>query len=327
MPAQVDDDAAAFLADASHRVIQLRLAVAAHGAEDLARQALRVHAHEHVASVGHVAHHERELFASARELAVSVQREHAEGCRHAGAGDSFHDSLRTPPIGNEILDGDERKSMLAGEALELGAAGHRPVIVDDLDKCTARTQAGQAREIHGGLRVARAGQDATRHGAQREDVPRTVEVARRDVGIHQGAKRGSAIRRRDARGSAMTVVHGHRVGGCHGFGVARDHERQVEAIQSLSGQARADHAAAVANHERQPLGRGVLGRQDEVALVLAVLVVHDDHHRALRHRRECVFHAICLHVRSPGLCRGRRRPRLQAAIANDQTLCSEAPRD
>ena len=47
--------------------------------------------------------------------------------------------------------------------------------------------------------------------------------------------------------------------------------------QRSPGQGEADQAAPVQGHEVDHLGRGQLGRADEVALVLAVLVVgHDD---------------------------------------------------
>ena len=45
--AQVDDDAAARLGDRAQRVVELGAAVAAVRAEDVAREALAVHAHEH----------------------------------------------------------------------------------------------------------------------------------------------------------------------------------------------------------------------------------------------------------------------------------------
>ena len=50
----------------------------------------------------------------------------------------------------------------------------------------------------------------------------------------------------------------------------------VELVEPLPGERHADHARRVAHEERDLLGRGVLGRHDEVALVLAVLVVDDD---------------------------------------------------
>ena len=46
----------------------------------------------------------------------------------------------------------------------------------------------------------------------------------------------------------------------------------------------ADHTARVADHERHLLGRHPVGRDDEVALVLAVFVVDDDHELTARDR-------------------------------------------
>ena len=58
--------------------------------------------------------------------------------------------------------------------------------------------------------------------------------------------------------------------------VLLDHRRQLELVAALLGQREADQAAALARHEVDRLGRDLLGREDEVALVLPVLVVHDD---------------------------------------------------
>ena len=61
------------------------------------------------------------------------------------------------------------------------------------------------------------------------------------------------------------------------LGVPLGHLRQAELVAALAGERQADQAAAVQRHEVDHLGRGQLGRADEVALVLAVLVVgHDD---------------------------------------------------
>ena len=46
------------------------------------------------------------------------------------------------------------------------------------------------------------------------------------------------------------------------------------------GQGQADHAAGVLDHEVDRLGRDLLGRDDEVALVLAVFIIDQDDHLA-----------------------------------------------
>ena len=60
--------------------------------------------------------------------------------------------------------------------------------------------------------------------------------------------------------------------------VLRDHRRQVEAPRVLGGDRHADQAAAVPRHEVDLFGRDEIGGEDEVALVLAVLLVDEHDH-------------------------------------------------
>src|SRR5205814_1819872 len=62
-----------------------------------------------------------------------------------------------------------------------------------------------------------------------------------------------------------------------GFVLGR-HQVQAELVTALGSQRQADQAASLLGHEVDRLGCGELGREREVALVLAVLVVaHHDH--------------------------------------------------
>ena len=56
---------------------------------------------------------------------------------------------------------------------------------------------------------------------------------------------------------------------------------EPELVAALAGERQADESAAVQRHEVDHLGRDQLGRAHEVALVLAVLVVRDDHDLAV----------------------------------------------
>ena len=91
--------------------------------------------------------------------------------------------------------------------------------------------------------------------------------------------RRGAVARRDAGGDpeAPLCVDAHREGGGQLLGVALGHLRKAQLVAPLAGEREADEPAPVQGHEVDHLGRGELGRTDEVALVLAVLVVgHDD---------------------------------------------------
>ena len=56
------------------------------------------------------------------------------------------------------------------------------------------------------------------------------------------------------------------------------HHREPELRELLFGERQADETARVRRHEVDLLGRDLLGRDAEVALVLAILVVHEDDH-------------------------------------------------
>ena len=75
-------------------------------------------------------------------------------------------------------------------------------------------------------------------------------------------------------------VDRHRERGAERGGVLGDHHRQAELAQLLLGHRQADQAAPFGGHEVDRLGRDLLRGHAEVALVLAVLVVHDDDHAA-----------------------------------------------
>ena len=59
------------------------------------------------------------------------------------------------------------------------------------------------------------------------------------------------------------------------------HRWQVEGVEAVAGERGADHARGVVQEEGDLVRRGVLGRHDEVTLVLAIGVIDDDDHLAL----------------------------------------------
>ena len=90
--------------------------------------------------------------------------------------------------------------------------------------------------------------------------------------------RGGAVARRDAGADAEAPlgINAHREGGGLLFGVPVGHLRQAELIAPLAGERKADQPAPMQGHEVDGLGRDELRRANQVALVLAVLVIGDD---------------------------------------------------
>ncbi len=56
------------------------------------------------------------------------------------------------------------------------------------------------------------------------------------------------------------------------------HQAQAQLLDAGAGEREADQAARMAGHEVDRLGGGELGGDDEIALVLAVLVIDQDEH-------------------------------------------------
>ena len=150
-------------------------------------------------------------------------------------------------------------------------------------------QPGQAGEVDRGLGVAGALEHAALAVAQREDVPGAGEVVGRARRVDERAHGRGAVGGRDAGRRAVPGVDGHGERGALDLGVVRHHQRQLELVEPLAFERQADHAAGVADHERDRLGRHLLRRHDEVALVLTVGVVDHDHQLTARDRVDGVL--------------------------------------
>jgi hypothetical protein len=57
-----------------------------------------------------------------------------------------------------------------------------------------------------------------------------------------------------------------------------DHQRQAQLPATLLGQRQADQPTAVARHEVDVFRAHMLGRHDQIAFILTILIVHDDDH-------------------------------------------------
>ena len=99
--------------------------------------------------------------------------------------------------------------------------------------------------------------------------------------VDRDLDRARAVVRGDPGRDALARLDRDGEGGPERRLVLVGHLAQAELVAALLGQAEADEAARVRDHEVDRLGRGELGRDREVALVLAVLVVDDDDEAAL----------------------------------------------
>jgi hypothetical protein len=142
----------------------------------------------------------------------------------------------------------------ARKLLQVGAARHRAVLVQDLDDHRRRRESGEARQVAARFRVPGARQHAARLRHQRKHVPGLAQI----LGPVSGA---TAVRIVCARSCAeMPVVTPSAASidsvklVVQAVGVA-DHQRQAQFAAALARQRQADQPAAVAGHEIHVLGR------------------------------------------------------------------------
>src|SRR6267142_1478344 len=277
----VHEDATPLGLDPGERLVELEAAIAPARVEHVPGQAFGMHPNEHGIVAGYGAHHQGERHAAVDRCVVGDRAELTELGRELGRRDSPDQLFLVDPILDEVADRDHLEAMRAGELVELRHPGHVAVLVEHLADDAGRVAAGQAGEVDRGLRVARASQDPAGHRAERQDMPGTGQV----VGAHQRVDERPDRHRAVVGGGpgrhTPPRVDGDRERRSHRRRVVRDHHRDLEVIQALAEQRDADQAAAVLGHEVHRLGCHPVGRHDEVAFVLPVLVVHHEQQASL----------------------------------------------
>ena len=290
---EVDDGAPAFAVDHLHRLVELLAAVAAVRAEDVARGARRMHAHQHRIVFGPLPFRQGHMLHAVGFLAERCDLEFAplrgQGHRHA----LFDDRLLAEAVGDQRGDRDDFQVEFFCGLQQLRQAGHRAVLVHNLDQRAGGLQSGQAGQVDGRLGVSRTAQHALVARAQGIDMSRAAQVGGFRFGVGQRADRRGAVVDRDARGAVVAQqVDRHGEGRAQQRGVVLLHHVEPQFVAAFLRQRGAQHAAALLEHEVHDFGRDLLRRDDEVAFVLAVLVVHDDNGFADAEVLDDLLHAI-----------------------------------
>jgi hypothetical protein len=115
------------------------------------------------------------------------------------------------------------------------------------------------------------------------DVPGPGEVGRSRRRVDGGQHRRRAIVRRNARRRSSNGVDRRAEGGFEPRRIVAHEQRNLELVEPLRGHRQTDQPPAETRHEIDRLRRHLLGGDRQVALVLAVLIVDDDDHRAAAH--------------------------------------------
>src|SRR5262245_23028787 len=172
----VHEHAAALGLDPGQRLVELKPAVAAAGAEHVSRQTLGVYAHEHRRFTGDRAHHQRQRHAAVDRRVVGDRRELTVVGRQFRGRNPAHQLFLVNPVLDEVPDRNHLEPVRGRELGQLRHARHAAVVVEDLTDDAGRIAARQASQIDRGFGVTGAPQDAPSHRPERQDVPGAREV-------------------------------------------------------------------------------------------------------------------------------------------------------
>ena len=211
-------------------------------------------------------------------VAIDDEAERAVRRRERPLGDALDEALGAAPVLDQVGDRADLEAVRLREHEEIGKPRHRAVGVHDLAQHRRGSEARRAPRGRSMLRCARAREHAARLRDQRKHVSRLHDVGGLRVGRRRHADRVRAIRGGNARGDAVRRFDRHREIGAVHRAVLRDHRREIEALGVRRGDRHADQSAAVCRQEVDLLGRDEIGGEDEIALVLAVLLVDEDGH-------------------------------------------------
>ncbi|CAB4907687.1 unannotated protein [freshwater metagenome] len=257
-----------------------------------------MHPDQHVAAVGvgagDVAAHQRDVFDLVVDALVADGTERAVAGGDSRVGDADDVLLVLTAPRDQIGDRDQCEVVFVGEHPQLVGLRHRSLVLlaDDLADDSGGAEVGHAGEVHGRLGVPGATQYAAFLGAQRDDMAGAGEVVRTGVGVREQAHRGCSVGGGDTGSDTFSRVDGDGVRRSVFVLVGREHRRQAESVAILTGQRDTEVARGIADHEGNQFRGGLLGGEDEVAFVLAVLVVDDHHCFARSDVRNCALDTV-----------------------------------
>ena len=262
-------------------------------------------AHQHFLAVADLAPNQRDVGPAIDDAVVGGDVERSVLGRQSRRGDPLHQPVVAHPVLDQVGDRDHQQVVAAREAFQLRDARHRPVLVHDFADDAGRVEAGEAREVDGGLGLTGPDQHAAVARPEGRDMPRLRQIGGLRRGIDGDANRGGAVGRRDARGGHLPGVDGDGERRLETRGVLADDHRDLQLIQPIPGHRQADQAPSVARHEVDGVGCHLLGGNRQIALVLAIFVVDDDDDPAVA---ECRGRRINRRKRPPAARRGRWAP-------------------
>jgi len=244
-------------------------------AEYIVEDIFRLYAHQG-GVLSEFAHGQGKMDAIVRERAeqmqIPVSVRVLEGLRE----DLVDQFLTTVAVFDQLFNGDQFQRKPFAVCLQFGKAGHGPILVQYFTQHARGRKAGEDSKVHRGFGMPGALENAARSGAEREDMAGLNKLVGGGGGIGDDADSGAPVSGADAGGDPFRGVDRNGEIRAVAFAVIGDHRIEAEALELVFDRGDANEATPVADHHVDRLGGGGRGGHDEVALVFAVLVIHND---------------------------------------------------
>ena len=129
--------------------------------------------------------------------------------------------------------------------------------------------------------MTRTNEDAAVARDQGENVTGGDDVVAGLAAVDRDRHGARAVARRNAGGDAFACLDRGGEGGFVPRAVVAAHQFEPQFLDAVPGQRQADEAAAVGDHEIDRVGGRHLRRDDQIALIFAILVIDQDEHPAV----------------------------------------------
>jgi hypothetical protein len=225
-----------------------------------------------------------------RHIGVAGQR--ADLALDLEFADAFDQLFARLPVRDQIGDGNLREFVPLCEICHPRPAHHRAVVVHQFRQHADRRQASKTTKIDAGLGMSGAHQHAAVLGDQGKDVTGPDEIRSAAVAIGQRPNRVGSLLRRNSSGQTVAHVHRDRESGPKRGVIGGYHRVETKPARLVAGQRRTDDPRRVAYDERHFLGRAKRGGHEQIALVLAIVVIGDDNDLAAGKGRNRRFDAL-----------------------------------
>src|SRR5579859_5488987 len=278
---EIEKHAAIFFSDGFEGAVDEISAIAGCGAEDVAREAVRVDANEGGRLTFEFAADECDVLVVVNVARVGDHAEITETSSENRLSEAADVTFVLHAIANQIGNREQFQIVRFAEFDELRHAGHGAVFTHNLADDSGGSETRDAREVDAGFGLAGANENAAVARTKRKNVAGARKILRACFRIDGGEDGDGAVACADAGRDPDACVDCFGERSAVHAGVNGRHEREVKLVAAVFRERHTDEASAELGHEVDGVRRDFFGGHGEVAFVFAVLVVNEDDHAAV----------------------------------------------